>query len=253
MTPIPELVSLVAPGSMEADQYRGLRHAVERVHRDAGHQVVAITSAGAGDGKTLTTLNLAGALAQSRDARVVVIDADLHRPSVAPYLGIDMAGSPGLVDAIEREAYGLAAVVTRLDGLNLSIVPSGICRGGAYELLSSPRFDSLLAQARRDFDYVLIDTPPLGPLPDSRVIARWVDGFLLVVTAHRTPRRAIADALDLLEPSKVIGFVFNGDDRPLTRYAGYYSYDGPQDDRSKPAVSGRAWWRQALSKVVHTS
>jgi Mrp family chromosome partitioning ATPase len=56
------------------------------------------------------------------------------------------------------------------------------------------------------------------------VIARWVDGFLVVVTAHRTPRRALADALDLLPPRQVIGLVFNGDDRPLSPGAGYYSY-----------------------------
>jgi capsular exopolysaccharide synthesis family protein len=213
-----------------------------------GHQVVAVTSAGAGDGKSITTLNLAGALAQSRDARVVVIDADLHRPSVARYLGIEGQAAPGLADAIESESCSLARVANRLDGLNLSIVRAGTCRGGAYELLSSPRFESLLVEARRTFDYVLIDTPPLVPLPDCRVIARWVDGFLIVVTAHRTPRRAVADALDLLDPAKVIGFVFNGDDRPLTPYSSYYSYYGPQAGASQPPDRGHSWWRQSVSK-----
>ena len=226
MTPIPQLVSLVAPHSMEADQYRALRHTVERLHRDAGQQVLAITSAGAGDGKSVTTLNLAGALAQSRQARVLVIDADLHRPSIARYLGLEEADLPGLSDALELETCTFQSVVKRLEMLNLSIVPAGTRRGGIYELLSSPRFASLLEQARGHFDYVLVDTPPVVPLPDCRVIARWVDAFLVVVTAHRTPRRAVAEALDLLDPAKVFGFVFNGDDRPLTRYAGYYTYYG---------------------------
>lgn len=247
MTTAAELVSLVAPGSMEADQYRGLRHTVERARRDRGHQVIAITSAGAGDGKSVTTLNLAGALAQSRETRVVVMDADLHRPSVARYLGIDEPGGPGLVDAIERDGCSLGSVTRRLDDLNLSAVTSGDCRGSAYELLNSARFEALVAEARARFDYVLIDTPPLVPLPDCRVIARWVDGFLLVVTAHRTPRRAVADALDLLEPEKVIGFVFNGDDRPLSPNSGYYSYYGPYGGPSRSS-DRQSWWRQGVSR-----
>jgi protein-tyrosine kinase len=224
MNPVPQLVSLVAPGSMEADQYRGLRHTVEQLRRDRGHQVIAVTSAGVGDGKSITTLNLAGALAQSRDARVLVIDADVHRPSVPSYLGIDVAGNPGLVDAIERDSCSLASIAMTVRHPNFAVVPSGVCTGGAYELLNSPRVLGLIAEARGAFDYILVDTPPLLPLPDCRVIARWVDGFLVVVTAHRTPRRALADALDLLPPQQVIGLVFNGDDRPLSPLAGYYSY-----------------------------
>ena len=224
MNPVPQLVSLVAPGSMEADQYRGLRHTVEQLRRDHGHQVIAVTSAGVGDGKSITTLNLAGALAQSRDARVLVIDADLHRPSIASYLGIDVATAPGLVDAIERDGCSLTSVAADVPQLDFAVVPSGICRSGAYERLNSLRLPALIAEARTVFDYILVDTPPLLPLPDCRVIARWVDGFLIVVTAHRTPRRALADALDLLPPPQVFGLVFNGDDRPLGRNAAYYSY-----------------------------
>ncbi len=234
MNPVPQLVSLVAPGSLEADQYRGLRHTVEQLRRDRGHQVIAVTSAGVGDGKSITTLNLAGALAQARDARVLVIDADLHRPSIASYLGMDVANMPGLTDAIERETCSLASIGLPIRRPNLTVVPSGICNGGAYELLNSTRLPALIAEARSTFDYILVDTPPLLPLPDCRVIARWVDGFLIVVTAHRTPRRALADALDLLPPSQVIGLVFNGDDRPLSPGAGYYSYSHAADGTAAP-------------------
>jgi Mrp family chromosome partitioning ATPase len=80
MTVAEQLVSLVAPSSVEADQYRALRHTIERLHRDAALQVIAVTSPGAGEGKTVTTLNLAASLAQSPATRVLVIDADLHRP-----------------------------------------------------------------------------------------------------------------------------------------------------------------------------
>lgn len=225
-----QLVSLVAPSSMEADQYRGLRHTIERLHRDRALQVLAVTSPGAGEGKTVTTLNLAASLAQSPDTRILVIDADLHRPSVAEYLGIAPPHCPGLSDVIVSDDPGLDAAIRRVDPFNLSVVLTGSVPSGAYELLNSSRLDRLLSAARRNFDYVLIDTPPVVPLPDSRLLARCVDGFLIVVAAHKTPRRALAEALTLVDPAKTIGLVFNGDDRALSPYSSYYGYYGNHED-----------------------
>jgi len=239
-----QLVSLVAPTSVQADQYRGLRHTVERMHRDRGLQVLAVTSPGAGEGKTITTLNLAGSLAQSPQTRVLVIDADLHRPSVGEYLGIDPPHAPGLSDAILNEDRGLDWSIRQIDAFNLSVILAGSSQPGAYELLNSPRLEVLLNDARSRFDYVLIDTPPVVPLPDSRLLTRWVDAFLLVVAAHKTPRRALAEALNLLDHAKIIGTVFNGDDRPVSPYSSYYSYYGHRDDPSRPSDGLSRWWRR---------
>ena len=129
-----QLVSLVAPSSMEADQYRGLRHTIERLHRDSGLQVLAVTSPGAGEGKTVTTLNLAASLAQSPDTRILVIDADLHRPSVAEYLGIAPPHSPGLSDVIVSDDPGLDAAIRRIEPFNLSVVLTGSVQAGRDEL-----------------------------------------------------------------------------------------------------------------------
>jgi len=241
--PAEALVSFVAPASLEADQYRGLRHLLERLHRDADLRVIAVTSPGPGDGKTVTALNVAGSLAQSTEARVLVIDADLHRPSVGEYLRIDQPRSSGLVEAIVNEECDLDQAARRVDALNISVVLAGEYHEGAYELLNSPRLESLLNGARQRFDYVIIDTPPLLPLPDCRLIGRWVDGFLVVVAAHRTPRKAVAEALNLLDPAKVIGTVFNGDDRPLARYASYYSYYAAE---TSPRPRQQPWWRRAF-------
>jgi capsular exopolysaccharide synthesis family protein len=240
-----QLVSLMAPSSVQADQYRGLRHTVERMHRDAGLQVLAVTSPGAGEGKTITTLNLAGSLAQSPRTRVLVIDADLHRPSVGKYLGIDTPHSPGLSDAILNEDRDLEWSIRRMDAFNLSVILAGTPRAGAYELLNSPRLEVLLRDARGRFDYVLIDTPPVVPLPDSRLLTQWVDGFLLVVAAHKTPRRALAEALTLIDQAKIIGTVFNGDDRPLSLYSSYYGYYGRREDSSRPSDGQSRWWRRS--------
>jgi len=225
--PVEELVSFVAPSSLEADQYRMLRHAVERLHQDAGYQVFGITSAAAGDGKSVTTLNLAGSLAQSAGARVLIICADLHRETVPQYLGLKTWHVPGLADAIVDERYTLPQVVHRLERFNVSILPAGNVQSRPYELLSSRRLQALLEEARRHYDYVLVDTPPVAPLADCRLLGRCVDGFIVVVAANKTPRKLLAEALRVLESSKLLGVVFNGDDSPLSPYYGYYARHQP--------------------------
>jgi len=235
-----QLVSLLAPSSFAADQYRTLRHSVERLRRERGVHVLAMTSATPGDGKTVTTLNLAGALAQGESARVLVVDADLRRPSVAKYLGLDHQSSLGLSNILLDPACGLNQVVRRLEGFNLSVVPSGPAQNAPYELLNSARLENFLKEARELYDCVLIDTPPLLPLPDCRLIGKWVDGFLLIVGADKTPRRLVSDALNLLDPAKVLAVVFNGDRRPLSNYYGLSSYYGPADGRDK------RWWQRVL-------
>jgi protein-tyrosine kinase len=237
-----ELVSFIAPASPEAEQYRALRHAVERLRQDSGFQVFAIASAGSGDGKTVTTLNLAGSLAQSPEARVLVICADLHRAAMIEYLGLAGQRAPGLAEAILNHEYDLARVVRRLDSLNVSVLPAGAAQTQPYELLASPRLEGLLGEARRLYDYVLIDTPPVVPIADCRLLGRWVDGFIVVVAAHKTPRKMLAEALSLLEPAKVLGVVFNGDDRTLSPYYGYY---GHPHQPSPASARTPVWWRRA--------
>ena len=234
------LVSFLAPVSLEADQYRTLRQLVEHRRSDSACQMLAVTSAAAGEGKTVTALNLAGALAQSSNSRVLIIDADLHRPAVAEYLGLSDRRAPGLAEAILHDEFGLPQAVRRLDSLNVSVLFAGDGKLGPYELLASPRLEKLLREARAFYDYVIIDTPPVVPLVDCRLLGRLVDGFIVVVAANQTPRKLVAEALNLLDPVKVIGVVFNGDDRPLAAYYGYYGYSQPSGNRSP-------WWRRVLS------
>jgi len=115
------LVSLVAPHSYEAEQYRGLRHLVEQAHRTSALSVLAVSSATVGDGKTTTAINLAGALAQAADARVLLMDVDLRRPAIAERLGLE-EGRHGLVDAILSHDLKLADVARPCGPLNLAVV-----------------------------------------------------------------------------------------------------------------------------------
>ena len=223
--PIDELVSFNAPGSLEADQYRTLRHVVERLSMNTELKVIAVTSPGMGDGKTVTTLNLAGSLSQSPGTRVLVIDADLHRPAVATHLGLGTDEGHSLEDALDtRDATRAARAAQRIDSLNLSVLLPGSTSTPPYQVLGSPHVGSLLTQMRGQYDYVLIDTPPAAPLADVRMLGRWVDGFIVVVSAHRTSRKQLVEALGALDRDKVVGVVFNGDDQPLrASHYGYYA------------------------------
>jgi protein-tyrosine kinase len=237
------LVSLLEPASHDAEQYRALRHAVEQIHRNGGLSVLAVASPAVGDGKTTTAINLAGALAQDRDASVLLIDADLRRGAAGARMGLRNFRERGLVDVILDPGLTLDDVVRRRQSFNLSVVPAGRLPAAPYEVLKSGRLGSLLDQARRQYDFIVLDTPPVVVAQDCRVIAKWVDGFLLVVAADQTPASLVEEALNRMEPSKIVGFVFNYDTRSLSHYYGY-EY-APSRDRH-PA----GWWRRAMTRVA---
>lgn len=214
----PYLVSLKAPSSFAAERYQGLRMTVERLKALRDVRVVAVTSPGAGDGKTVTSINLAGALAHGAKARVLLIDADLRRPTVATRLRLDDSDTRGLVDAITNDDIRIQDVTRTVDGFHLSVVPAGVTAVPIHELLRSTRLESILNEARHLYDFVVLDTPPLLPVFDTALLARLVDGVLVVVAANRTPRKLLGEALNLLDPAKVLGIVFNGDAKPLFGY-----------------------------------
>jgi protein-tyrosine kinase len=242
------LVSLVTPAAFEAEQYRALRHTIEQLHRTTGLRVIAVSSPSVGDGKTLTAINLAGALAQGTEARVLLIDADLRRPALGRLLGLEEASAPGLVGAILDPRLGLEQIAQPRPPYNLSVVCAGATPASPYDVLKSPQVSELLEEARHLYDYIVLDTPPLVPVQDCRVIDRWVDGFLLVVRAFWTPRRLVEEALTILDHKKILGFVFNAEERSTIGgfqsryYRGYYAL-------SQPPSSGQSG---GLTRAVST-
>jgi len=236
-TPAAHLVSLVAPDSFEAEQYRILRHAVERRHTDDDLAVVAITSPSGGEGKTTTAINLAGALAQAAERRVLLVETDLRRPSVVAQLGMSPTDS-GLAEAITGSARPLDELCKPVPGCNLWVLPAGRPVMAPYEILRSPRLADLLAEARRRYDYVIVDTPPVIPCPDYRLLEPSIDGVILVVAADKTPREMLDTALDLLDKPKTLGVIFNGERHQPDRSSYYYSYYSS----GQPAVASRWPW-----------
>jgi len=229
----PHLVSFLAPTSFEAEQYRTLRLIVEQRHRDANLRTIAVSSPTAEDGKTLTSVNLAGALAQAPETRVLLVNADLRRPSLTKHLALADSGGPGLTDAILNPAISLEAVIKPCPPFNVAVISSGRSLATPYEVLKSARFGELLQEARRRYDYVILDTPPLIPLSDCRLIEKWIDGFLVVVAAHKTPRKLVQEAINVVDPAKMVGLVFNNDDCPAFGYYHHYNNHPPVSENGK--------------------
>ncbi len=205
----PRLVCLLQPHSSLVESYYRLRHALETMRQSDQGLVVGVTSPEEGDGKTLTAINLAGALAQDSGARVLLIDLDLRQPGIRSYLDVKTLAGPGIVDWINNTELTREQVVRYLPGFNLYVTPSGDKAEFPYELLKSPRLDKLLAHARQHYDFVIVDTPQVLLLPDTELISKMVDGFLIVVKADRTPQKMLEETLNLMAQEKVFGLVFN--------------------------------------------
>ena len=231
------LVSLTAPASFAAEQYQGLRLAIERIAHARDVRMIAVSSPAAGDGKTVTAINLAAALARGSSDGVLLVDADLRRPSVATLLRLTGA-TRGLADLLTDDRLDVEAVTRTAEVPNLTILPAGTPRGGVSDIPRSPRLDARLQELRRRYSSVVIDTPPLLPVFDSALLAKLVDGVLMVVAAHQTPRKLLGESLNMLDPAKVLGIVFNRDERPLFGYYNSYSrhYRGYFADSSEVAT-----------------
>jgi capsular exopolysaccharide synthesis family protein len=221
-----QLVSLTNPASFAAEQYQNLRLKIERQRQTRDLRVIAITSPGASDGKTVTSINLAGALARGVASRVLLIDADLRRPEIARQLHLEDDGI-GFADLVGPRDVSLSQAIRPLDAHNVDVITAGTVAGPIHEVFRSARLPQLLSDVRDRYDYVILDTPPIVPVVDSALLSRVVDGVLVVVSANKTPRRLLEEALNELEPAKVVGIVFNNDDRPLygydTNYRRYFS------------------------------
>lgn len=216
------LVALLQPSSFDAEPYRILLARLEGLRAGRQSLAVAVTSAAPNEGKTTTSINLAAMLARLRESSVLLLDADLRRPSVAQRIGLQDDDDPGLGRALGNPDLAVCDAVMPCPPLPLSVLAAGPRESLPLETLHAPAFGELMQAARQAYRYVIVDTPPVVALPDARALSTLVDGFLLVVRAGVTPRSLLAEALDALEPDKVMGLVFNGDERPFGGYYGRY-------------------------------
>ena len=203
------------------EQYRTAR--TKLLHHPSQPRLIVISSAGSGDGKTVTSINLAGAMALKSEAEILLIDADLRKSQIAPLLGI--SGEPGLADVLAGTC-SLEDAIVRLEQFpNLCVLPGGKPTAQPTELLDSSRWTALCASVRQQFKYVIFDAPPIAAVADYDLIHAQCDGVVLVVRPDHTDRKLCMQAINTVPPERLLGVVLNCvRDWFLWKTQGYYSY-----------------------------
>ena len=222
----PALVTYRRPRSRVSEAFHTLRTSL-LLSGGKTKKVIAITSPGAGEGKSIISLNLAVVLAQ-RGATVLLIDADLRCARLHDYAKIRR--EPGLSDILESTAEFSSCVSQLNSALPLSILPAGPPSSQPADLLDSPAMSSFIAFCREQFDFVIIDTPPALVVSDLSIIGHLTDGILLVARSGVTQRRDLAKTSRLLatQGEWVLGIVMNEDpelsqgSKRNSRYFNYY-------------------------------
>lgn len=217
------------------EQYRGLAAVLHHAQTERGVRSVMIASAVAMEGKTLTATNLALTLSQSFDRRVLLIDADFRRPSLH-----DMFMLPnehGLVDSLRGAAGGrlpVQAVAT-----NLWVLTAGRATSDPMSGLVSDSMKQLLVDAADQFDWVIIDTPPVALMPDANLLAGMIDTTILVISANTTPYPLVQRAAAAIGMPRILGVVLNrASQDTLEQEYGYYGYYD-REPRIAPAPGRR--------------
>ena len=223
-----DLVVLREPWSRVAEAFRSFRTAVLFSVPEAPPKVILVTSTRAAEGKTVGSINLATALAQA-GSRVLLLDADLRHPRCHRVLGVDAAR--GLSSCLAGEV-ALASVLQALDAPPLFFIPAGPLTVAPAELVGSVRMRQALAELRGQYDFVIVDTPPVLPVTDAVVLATMADAVVLVVKGHATPRELVRHARDRLAMAgaRLLGVVVNNVDLAwgdLYFYDDYDRYDQP--------------------------
>jgi capsular exopolysaccharide synthesis family protein len=216
----PLFVAATHPTSVAAEQYRLLRTRLEGLDRGRRAQLVLVTSPGSGDGKTTTSANLALTMAQDFNHNVILVEADMRRPTLAGLCGLNP--DRGLVDVLIGGAP-LDDVLVQLPDQNLFVLPAGQVTNRSTELLGSTMMTRLIETLRTRFDRIVIDSPPVT-LADTHVLARLADGVLIVVRAGITSRPALEHALEGVERERITGLVLNDVDPSVGAYPGAYAW-----------------------------
>jgi len=214
----------VLPFDMEesraGEQYRIIRTKI--VQHIEQPRIMVVSSAGPGDGKTVSALNISGALSLKNDSNVLLVDADFRRSNIADLLGLDPV--PGLAEVLQGTASLEQAVVRVEQFPNLYVLPAGSVASNPTELLDSPRWTSLCGIFRRQFRFTVLDSPPIGAVADYDLIQAACDGVLVVVRPDHTNRPLCLKALQLTQ-GKLLGVVMNCVDRWfLWKTQDYYYY-----------------------------
>lgn len=204
-----DVVMVTDPRSLRAEQYRTLRNSIVALNPEGAPRTVVLTSALRGEGKTVSSVNLAIALAEMPNTRVLVVDANLHHPGAERILGLPRR--QGLSELLSGR-LSLDQAVRALSVPGVSILGAGATPKNPSELLASDRLKIVLSQLKQRFNYVLLDAPETLAISDATLLGALADGVVLVVKLSTTPRQYVEQAHNLLENlgSNVLGTCVTG-------------------------------------------
>jgi len=222
LAPMTELA--LSPGSFVSEEFRSLGARVRAQDGERAFRCIGLASALPGEGKTTVALGLAAALGSKPGRRVLLIEGDVRKPAVHRYLGL--APVSGLSEWLLSNEPEIR--IRHITPLGFSLLEAGAEPVENPEELGSGRMSHLVAAARRSFDYVILDCPPLLPVADAVLMQDLVDGFLLVVRSRKSPIEAIQRAISSLKPGRVRGLVLNSQRDLLPSY---YRYAYPHYDK----------------------
>lgn len=236
----PSAVFQDQPDSVFAESIRGLRTSVLLSAIDEPHRVVVVTSTLPGEGKTTIAINLAQALGQLK--RVLLVDADMRRPTVAKKLGGGVDGGAGLVEYLAGEAPMQDCIRTTANP-NVFVLPAGKRLNSPLELISSQRFADTVKELKQRFDVVVVDCPPIKPVSDSLVISRFANAVLYVVKTDGAPHQLIGEAIASLRDveAPLLGVVLNQMNMQKAQGYGSYSYQYKYAYGKEPAKPPRTF------------
>ncbi len=213
------------PGTdpMFVEQYKTFCARFEYRAAVLGHKVVAVTSAIAGEGKTVSSMNLAANLASSRRKKVLLVDVDLRKSDLAR--GMNIPPVPGLTELLSG-AVEIGAVLRESAAPGLAVITGGMRVAAPWELITGGRFRAFLQEMRGRFDVVLLDAPPIIPVSDTLTLRDLVDGFVLVYRLGFTPHPLLRQVLEEIGEKKLLGVLLNGaapqSEKYYQRYYGRY-------------------------------
>jgi capsular exopolysaccharide synthesis family protein len=214
------LVGSANAGPLAVEQFRRLAAALIHARAERYLKSILVTSPAPGDGKSNVAVNLALTLSESYQRSVLLVDADLRRPMLHSVFGVE--NTPGLTEALSPDNHRSVATVEI--NAALTLLPAGRPEASPLGGLSSDRLKHLLADAAARFDWIIVDSPPVGMLADARLVSEAIDGALLVVRAGVTLFPDVEAAADTLGHERILGIVLNAVEPEEVRGESYYRH-----------------------------
>ena len=215
------------PKSVAAESYRSLRTGIQYSSFDKKYKTILITSSEPGEGKSTTSANLALSLVQS-GKKVILIDCDMRRPSV--HKAFRISDTQGISDVLVGNVKLEDSIVKSGE---LYILTAGSIPPNPSEMLESNAMTELLDRLKEEYDYVIIDSPPVQAVTDSQVLSTKVDATILVIKVEKTKKESVRNSIKLLKQvnANIIGTVLNGIDTKRSNYYYYYSNEDNEKHR----------------------